>query len=288
MRICLIVAHYFKAEANPAYSSVDARKRDQRRQALARVLMAWRAQFSESSSLDIGQKMTELHPTSVALDMSVLVQGEDHLVDEHLQRGLGVELVGTQLANPRMLPFGAHQLMAERRGQYDWFVYSEDDLLLHDPALFQKIAAFNRVFGPRRLLQPNRYELNPQAWRLKTYIDGDLRPGLVDGLWSLVDDPQSALVHESDFGLLHFARARNPHSGFFALSSEQLAYWMAQPHFGDQDCSFVSPLESAATLCLAKTFSIYKPSAPNHNHLEIEHLDNKFSNLRLPIMYRGG
>ncbi len=62
MRICLIVAHYFKAEANPAYSSVDARKRDQRRQALARVLMAWRAQFSESSSLDIGQKMTELHP----------------------------------------------------------------------------------------------------------------------------------------------------------------------------------------------------------------------------------
>ncbi len=220
--------------------------------------------------------------------MIVLVQGEDHLVDEHLQRGLGVELVGTQLANPRMLPFGAHQLMAERRGQYDWFVYSEDDLLLHDPALFQKIATFNRVFGPRRLLQPNRYELNPQAWRLKTYIDGDLRPGLVDGLWSLVDDPQSALVHESDFGPLHFARARNPHSGFFALSSEQLAYWMAQPYFGDQDCSFVSPLESAATLGLAKTFSIYKPTAPNHNHLEIEHLDNKFSNLRLPIMYRGG
>jgi hypothetical protein len=52
------------------------------------------------------------------------------------------------------------------------------------------------------------------------------------------------------------------------------------------DCSFISPLESAATLGLLKTFSIYKPALPMH-HLEIEHLDTKFSKMNLPLLLRG-
>jgi hypothetical protein len=57
---------------------------------------------------------------------------------------------------------------------------------------------------------------------------------------------------------------------------------MAQPHFGDQDCSFVSPLESAATLGILKTFPIYKTFGRDMGWLEIEHLDTRFSGINLP------
>jgi hypothetical protein len=83
-----------------------------------------------------------------------------------------------------------------------------------------------------------------------------------------------------------FQRARNPHSGFYALTRDQLSYWMSQPHWLDRDCSFVSPLESAATLGIAKTFSIYKPFGASSGFLEIEHLDDRFSTMNLPVRER--
>jgi hypothetical protein len=56
---------------------------------------------------------------------------------------------------------------------------------------------------------------------------------------------------------------------------------MAQKHFMDLDCSFVTPLESGATLGILKTFSIFKAAEPNLGYFEIQHLDNKFSNIKL-------
>lgn len=288
MRILLVVAHYFKAEAKPSYSSVNAAMRDRRRRALESMLVSWRADFSETASLNIGHRMTEIQSPTMHLDIVIAVNETHHLIDESLQQGLGLALHEAHLDNPRLLPFEAHRIMADRSADYDWFVYSEDDLLLHDAGLFRKLSAFQQVFGPKRLLQPNRYEINTQAWRLKTYIDGDLRTALADHLWHYVSEEHQILTQKSEWGLLTFARARNPHSGFFALSAEQFALWKAQPHFLDLDCSFVSPLESAASLGLVKTFSVFKPSSPNLDYFEIEHLDRKFSGLRLPIMYRGG
>jgi hypothetical protein len=80
-----------------------------------------------------------------------------------------------------------------------------------------------------------------------------------------------------------FRRARNPHSGFFAITQAQLGYWMRQPHWLDRDVSFVSPLESSATLGIAKTFSIYKPFGASLAFLELEHLTRSFSVLDLPV-----
>ena len=52
---------------------------------------------------------------------------------------------------------------------------------------------------------------------------------------------------------------------------------MAQQHFDERDCSFIGPLESAATLGALKTFPIYKPFARDAGWLEIQHLDQRFS-----------
>jgi hypothetical protein len=79
-----------------------------------------------------------------------------------------------------------------------------------------------------------------------------------------------------------FQRALNPHAGFHALTREQLLYWMDQPHFTEVDCSFVGPLESAATLGVLKTFAIYKPYGPDVGWIEIEHLDDRYSSLPFP------
>ena len=64
------------------------------------------------------------------------------------------------------------------------------------------------------------------------------------------------------------------------LTREQLSYWMQQPHWGDQDTSFIGPLESAATLGVLKTFAIYKPWGRSFGFLGVEHLDDRYSSLR--------
>ncbi|OYX68236.1 MAG: hypothetical protein B7Y81_17310 [Caulobacter sp. 32-67-35] len=168
-----------------------------------------------------------------------------------------------------MLGFFAYQIFAKLAGDYDWFIFSEDDLLVRDPLLFDKLAWFNEAFGDSRVLLPNRLEWNPSAKRLKTYVDGDISAGTLANMNRHL--PDEDVLKARPLHAEHvFQRARNPHSGFFAITKTQLAHWMAQPHWLDYDVSFVSPLESAATLGLTKTFPV-------------EHLDDRFSKMPWPI-----
>ena len=50
-----------------------------------------------------------------------------------------------------------------------------------------------------------------------------------------------------------------------------MRYWAEQSWFLDGDSSLVSPLESAATLGLLKTFQLYKPQMPFASFLELQH-----------------
>jgi hypothetical protein len=124
--------------------------------------------------------------------------------------------------------------------------------------------------------------VEPGRPAIKTYVDGDLRAGFIDPLLNRLPD-QETLVDEALGRTRTFRRARNPHSGFFAVTQAQLGYWMRQPHWLDRDVSFVSPLESAATLGIAKTFSIYKPFGAALSFLELEHMTRSFSGLALPV-----
>jgi hypothetical protein len=145
--------------------------------------------------------------------------------------------------------------------------------------LFIKQEMFQKTFGSKKLLQPNRYEINTNGPAFKTYIDGDQPSNFLEKYKIDVND----ILHQKMNGTtMDFHRAKNPHSGFFMLSKEQFQHWESQKYFLDFDCSFVSPLESAASLGILKTFEIYK-SKPNMDYFEIEHLDRKFSNLKITI-----
>jgi len=282
MRILLTIAHFFRAEEGSIHSSTDAHRRDQRAAAIRSVIDAWRGHYGPVSSINVWQKRFEpMIGVADQLDIIVLVNGENHLLDADYCRARGVRLYDAKLDNPRMLGFTAHKLFADARNVYDLFAFSEDDLRPSGGDMIPRILAFQDDFGWRRVLFPNRFEWNPRGPALKTYIDGMLRPGLLAPFEAALPD-ERFLKGRQGARPLTFQRATNPHCGFFAITTEQLTHWMAQPHFGDQDYSFISPLESAATLGILKTFPIYKPFGRDMGWLEIEHLDTRFSGMNLP------
>src|SRR5262249_11152072 len=75
-------------------------------------------------------------------------------------------------AEPRLLGFECHAALRERLGGYDYYAYLEDDLVLHDPWFFRKLAWFTRHVGDASLLQPHRYEVARGGLVRKAYIDG--------------------------------------------------------------------------------------------------------------------
>jgi hypothetical protein len=282
MRILLTIAHFFRAEEGSNHSSTDAHRRDQRAAAIRSVIDAWRGHYGPVSAINVWQKRFEpMIGVADQLDIIVLVNGENHLLDADYCRARGVRLYDAKLDNPRMLGFTAHKLFADARNVYDVFAFSEDDLRPSGGDMIPRILAFQDDYGWRRVLFPNRFEWNPRGPALKTYIDGMLRPGLLAPFEAALPD-ERFLTGRQGAKPLTFRRATNPHCGFFAITAAQLAHWMAQPQFGDQDCSFISPLESAATLGILKTFPIYKPFCRDMGWLEIEHLDTRFSGMNLP------
>ena len=277
MNVLLALAHYYRAEEDSGHSSTDPARRAERAAAIRQVIQAWRGHYGMAATLNVQRMVYEATEGSEHnLDIVVLAHGEDHLLDEEFCKRHRVRLMKVVTDDPRMIPFGAWNLFSDMRNAYDMFVYSEDDLRPADGCLLSKVAGFVDTFGWRRVVLPNRYEWNPRGAALKTFIDGDLRPGLIERyLEALPDEP--FLRQPTPGRDVRFRRAGNPHSGFFALTREQLFHWIAQPHFSTRDVSFVGPLESAATLGILKTFPIYKPFGRDCGWLEIQHLDDRFS-----------
>jgi hypothetical protein len=280
MNVLLVIAHYYKPEENSGHAATDASARETKSRAIRQLIQAWRGHLGVSASLNVERLAWEpMAGQEHGLDIIVLVRGDDHLLDKAFCDRYRVRLHDQKVENPRMLPFGAQTVFAETRSAYDMFIYSEDDLCPDDGGMVAKVAGFVGTFGWRRVVVPNRYEWNAEAVALKTFIDGDLKASQTDSFFKALPD-EPFLKLEAPGRPVMFRRARNPHAGFFALTTEQMAHWVAQPHFNDRDCSFVSPLESAATLGLLKTFPVYKSHARDSGWLQIQHLDQRFTRLK--------
>ena len=164
----------------------------------------------------------------------------------------------SQLQSPtaKHLGFEAQRFLATcLEDEYDLYGYMEDDLLIHDPMFFHKINWFREQLGDQYLLLPHRMELPPEPhWVEKFYIDGPLQQKQLE---EILPEKAPSLAAEWPGGKQFFESPQNPHAGCFFLSPAQLHHWTQQPWWQDGDCSWVSPLESAATLGIAKTFLRY-------------------------------
>ncbi|MEX2142597.1 MAG: glycosyltransferase [Pirellulales bacterium] len=244
------------------------------------------------------------------IDVVVCTSGQRHLLRELDVPSTYFHHEPRQ-CEPIMLGFECHALLRDSVGRYDYFCYLEDDLLIHDPWFFAKQRFFNLRAGNECVLQPNRFEVEhgarsdlggpaaaaalshpttrrtlpidrngeTDAWASrtqptlhaarKTYIDGDLDERLVRKYQNIDEQPELALI---SMGVpIPCRRTLNPHCGGFFLNAEQMEHWSRQPHFLDKDCSFFSPIESANTFGIMRTFKIYKPAPSVANFLEIEH-----------------
>ena len=186
---------------------------------------------------------------------------------DHLKKQLVVR--EHDIAEPLLLGFEAQEEFVRRANDADWFLYTEDDIVLGDSLVLEKLRYFNEGAPDGAVLLPHRYEL----WQgRKHYID-------------LVSKQSPELGPSNRFTVVEiggwrFAEFENPHSGWYCLSQSQLRRWLATRRRWYGKISFVAARESAATGCLAEAFRLYKPHIDNMTYLEIRHWDTKYAELR--------
>jgi hypothetical protein len=210
------------------------------------------------------------------VDVVVCTAGDDHLLNS-LPAGCGTFHHRRTAADPLLLGFECRAALRDGLGGYDYYGYMEDDLILHDPWFFRKLAWFNAYLGDEVLLLPNRYEAAPEGLLRRVYVDGDLPRFVVEPFQDLDDRPRlaSALMGAR----VEFCRPLNPHAGCHFLDARQMARLAARPDFLEPDTRFIGPLESAATLGILRAFRVYKPAPANASFLEIEHYGNEYLNM---------
>lgn len=281
MRILFSVAHFFNPEGGGFYGSLKPDPKP-RVGALTALLQGLHTCF--------GRRQGLLNPTArsvvpcngeqtAEIEVVICTTGERHLV-RHLPRGNGLFRHHATGASPMLLGFECHRVLADNLGKYDYYCYLEDDLLLADPWVFRKLEWFNGLAGDGAVLQPNRFEAAiDQPWH-KLYIDGNLaKPEISARFQDVADQP---VVSGEAFGqTVRFQRVNNPHAGCFFLNSRQMEYWASRPEFLDGETSFISPLESAATVGIMRCFRVYKPARENAGFFEIRHLDRRYLGVRL-------
>jgi hypothetical protein len=278
MRILFTIPHFFKPSEAGRYGSV-CQTPQRRIQALTSNLSALHQLYNQSQCIiNIAQRLALPANQSQAHEIKVIIctSQNDHLLN---QLPLSPQLYShhpTQ-AEPMLLGFECQAVLRDCLGQYDYYCYLEDDLILHDPWFFIKLKWFTQQVGELNLLQPNRYEVSSHGVVHKAYIDGDLAAHVTAKFQNVQEKPE--LIGTIMETPVTFRRPLNPHSGCYFLTANQMVYWVKQPYFLDRDTSFVGSLESAATLGIMKTFHIYKPTPHQAGFLEIQHFGTSFISL---------
>lgn len=275
-RILVTVAHYFDAQGDRYYGSTGPNFQ-RRAQGLASTIAGFQQVFGNTQTKLLNRKrhvFTEVNDAMrYDVDVVVCTAGDRHLLGELALSDTWFTAHSTDV-DGLMLPFECHAVLRDRFGDYDYYCYVEDDLVVSDPLFFVKLKWFSDTAGDRALLLPNRYELSTTEPVAKMYIDGHLSRQFAAQWQDFADRP---FLTGSVMGLkVRFERPNNPHAGCFFLNAAQMSTWLNAPHFLDRDTAFAGPLESAATLGIMKTFDIYKPAPASAGFLEIHHLNNRY------------
>lgn len=177
-----------------------------------------------------------------------------------------IEVIETPECDPLYVGFRIQDEFVERLNQFDWFLFLEDDVIIHDSSLLDKLETFNQCCGfQNAVLLPNRYEM----WEgRKSYIDLTIDREVA---WNQLSKVEIAGVQ--------YAECTNPHSALYCLSQAQMMNWYRSGQRWKYQNLMVGPLESAATFCLLECFKLYKPHPTNLHFLEVEHYDTKYSKL---------
>jgi hypothetical protein len=278
MRVLFTIPHYYHPQDQPEGEQAGAAPRygahtasaGPRLEALTACLTALHQLYRRTPCFidhQCGQARLAEPAVPCTVDVVICTTQGRHLL-EQLPAGPWFEHRPTE-ADPPLLGFACHDVLRERLGRYDYYCYLEDDLVLHDPWLFAKLAWFNRQAGQDKLLQANRYEAGLGFMLPKVYVDGNLAEHCTAPFQDIHDS--GPLLGEVLGVPVRFERTLNPHSGCFFLNARQMEHWVRQPHFLDRVSRFIGPLETTATLGILRTFKVYRPAPANADFLEVQH-----------------
>ena len=253
---------------------------------IVKALLNYRKRFStkkEADSMFLDLYNSGMYLPKVFKFIGTISIGTLHRIvictanDKHLLDSLKYKPfthINAKLENPKLLGFECHKVLKQNINKYDYYCFMEDDLIINDSLFFEKLNWFNKISDITTLLQPNRYEISSRGRILKLYIDGDIKYRATKNLQN-VNINTYLQTQYLDKRIL-FKKPLNPHSGCFFLTNEQMLYWISKDYFLNYDTSFISPLESAATLGISKTFNLYKPETQNACFFEIQHFSDAF------------
>jgi hypothetical protein len=271
LRVLVTIPHFYRPRSSRLYGS-GTESRKERMAAVGACLGAlfqtWGCE-AYAANLARPENLPANCATEVQLHVVMCVSGKDHLAGA-LEIPDGCIEVRSVRGDPLFLGYACHEVLRERLGEFDYYAYMEDDLVLNDAWAFTKLRWFTQMVGEECLLQPNRFEVadrragfqparfaleidtdSPAMGRLKTcptmkaYIDGDLPPEKTARYQDISIEP---MLRGRFLGApVTFRRTTNPHAGCFFLTEGQMRLWSEQPYFLDRDATFYSPLEGAAT-----------------------------------------
>ena len=277
MRVHVCIPHYAREQSETdGYGSMRAGSRFKRSFALNRCLQGVLGlqRQAEMTVLNIDQKRIDHFPanqSSLELKITICSDGEHQLDDVLDLFGKRIERVELQLDDPRKLPLACRDHLIQQRAGADLLMYLEDDLVIHDPAFFDKQHWFLTKTEHRFCLMPHRYEPVHQGPIHQLLVDGPLSPQFVGRFMQPQRDAAHGLFGGNE--KVHFDLTDNPHSGCFVVSARQAEELSQQdlPREG-----FVGPLETAATLTVLHRYPVMKPSLEHWRFLQLEHAHPSF------------
>lgn len=276
MRVLFAIPHYFRAVADEArHGSESARGRAGRIAALDQSIAQIHNLFGNGRyAAQHHRKILTQAPNLLSFDFDIAIcttQGA-HLLDELTCPPSMYSHVETK-ADPKFLGWECHRLLGQQVGNYDFYCYMEDDIILHDPFFFAKLNLFNEYFadmeGGSPLLQPQRYET--------TYSANPGRQPLLQRIYMDYQVAEEAMYSGEPLTIEHLGveftlePTSLPHAGCFFLTEAQMRTLMAHPLYLNTEHIWVTPLDTAATLAIAHAFRIYKPALDSMAFLEVCH-----------------
>jgi hypothetical protein len=272
MRVLVVIPHFYSgASPNGTNQSRNPQARNERVQALTSTITSLQQTFGQSVyGLDHWARCARQARSTIPHEVEIIVctNGDNHLLDaiQSLRPLIRHHIVD---GDPTMLGFECHRLLASNLGRYDYYCYLEDDISILDPLFFRKRKQFDSIFDNEVLLQPNRFELKSGGVVNKLYVDFRLSPKVTANM-QVIDRHDTLQMGFFD-GEITFERTTYPSAGCFILNEAQLSRWMHSDCFLDLDVSYMSALDSAATLSVMKTFKIYKSQLGSAWFFEVQH-----------------
>jgi len=202
-------------------------------------------------------------------DLQIIINTmkEKHVIEylpEH-QRNL-IQVKERADCHPALIEFRAQDEFIQHIDEFEWFIFLEDDIILHDTCVLDKISSFKKNLRDERIvLMPNRYEMYKGV---KTYLDlgnAQEKKYLYNRLSIL------------KIGGWEFVRFLNPHAAFYCLSKDQLRLWIKSGRRWYDKVAAYGPIESSASGCLQECFILYKPHTTNLYFFEVQHAEAKYS-----------